>query len=46
MVIKDKKAYISEASCPDMICVHTGYADELKSIVCVPNGVTVSIEIN
>ena len=46
LVIKDKKAYISEASCPDMICVHTGYADELKSIVCVPNGVTVSIEIN
>ena len=44
LVIKDGKAYIKEASCPDLVCVHTGYADELKSIVCLPNKVTVSIE--
>ena len=44
LVIKDGKAYISEASCPDLICVRTGYADELKSVVCLPNKVTVSIE--
>jgi hypothetical protein len=43
-VIKDGRAYISEATCPDLICVRTGYADELKSIVCLPNEVTVSIE--
>ena len=44
LVIKDGRAYISKASCPDLICVRTGYADELKSIVCLPNEVTVSIE--
>jgi hypothetical protein len=44
LVIKDGKAYISEATCPDLVCVHTGSADELKSIVCLPNRVTVSIE--
>ena len=46
LVIKDGKAYISEASCPDLICVKTGCADELKSIVCAPNKVSVSIETN
>lgn len=44
LIIKDGKAYISEATCPDLVCVHTGYADELKSIVCLPNKVSVSIE--
>lgn len=44
LIIKDGKAYISEASCPDLVCVHTGYADELKSIVCLPNKLTVTIE--
>ncbi|MBE6592849.1 MAG: NusG domain II-containing protein [Ruminococcaceae bacterium] len=44
LIIKDGKAFISDASCPDLICVKTGYADELKSIVCLPNKVTVSIE--
>ncbi len=44
LVIKDGEAYISEASCPDKICVHTGKADEVKSIVCLPNKVTVRVE--
>ncbi len=44
LVIKDGKAYISEASCPDKICVKTGTADEVKSIVCLPNKVTVRVE--
>ena len=44
LVIKDGKAFISEASCPDHICVRTGAASELKTIVCIPNEVTVSIE--
>ena len=44
LVIKDRRAYVSEASCPDLICVKTGYANELKSIVCLPNKVTISIE--
>lgn len=44
LVIKDGEAYVSEATCPDLICVHTGAADELKSVVCLPNRVSVSIE--
>lgn len=44
LIIEDQAAYIREASCPDRVCVHTGHADELKSIVCAPNRVTVSIE--
>ena len=44
LIIENKIAYIQEASCPDKVCVHTGSADELKSIVCAPNRVTVSIE--
>ena len=44
LVIKDKEAYIKEASCPDKICVRTGKASELRSIVCLPNRVSVSIE--
>ena len=46
LVIKNRKAYIKEASCPDLICVKSGNADELKSIVCLPNKVTVSIVKN
>jgi len=44
LIIKDGEAYISEASCPDKICVSTGKADEVKSIVCLPNRVTVRVE--
>lgn len=44
LVIEDGKAYIKEASCPDLICVKTGEASELKTVVCLPNKVTVSIE--
>ncbi len=44
LIIKDGKAYISEASCPDKVCVHTGAASDIKSIVCLPNRVMVYIE--
>ena len=44
LVIKDGCARIEEASCPDLVCVHTGEADELKSIVCAPNRVVVRID--
>lgn len=44
LVIKDGTVKITEANCPEQICVHTGEADELKSIVCAPNRVVVSIE--
>ena len=44
LVIKDGEARITKADCPEQICVHTGKADELKSIVCAHNRVVVSIE--
>lgn len=44
LVIENGSVRIEEASCPDLVCVHTGEADELKSIVCAPNRVVVSVE--
>ena len=44
LIIKDGKAYIKEASCPDMVCVRTGNAQVLKPITCLPNKVVVSLE--
>lgn len=44
LVIHDGTVCIKEASCPDLVCVHTGYADEIHSIVCAPNRVTVTVE--
>jgi len=44
LVIKDGQAYITQASCPDKICMNTGVATELRSVVCLPNRVVVSIE--
>lgn len=44
LIVKDGKAYVKEASCPDGICVRTGAADELRSIVCLPNRVVVRLE--
>ena len=44
LVIKDGKAYMTHADCPDLLCVRTGKATELKTIVCLPHRVTVSVE--
>lgn len=46
LVIEDGKARITEASCKNQICVNTGNASALKTIVCSPNRVTVSIEVD
>lgn len=43
LIIKDGKAYIKEASCPDKVCVRSGVAEELKPVTCLPNKVIVSI---
>lgn len=45
LVIKDGKASITEATCPDLICVHH-YAISMEgdSIACKPNQIVVSIE--
>lgn len=44
LVIKDGEAYLTEASCPDHLCVHMGRIKEVgQSIICLPNRVTVEI---
>ena len=43
-VIKDGKACMEEADCPDRICVHSGSISESgESIICIPNRVTLLI---
>ena len=45
LVISDGKATVSEASCPDLICVHhKAISKEGEQIVCLPNKMVVSIE--
>lgn len=44
LVIKDGKAYIETASCPDGICVaHRPVFRDGESIVCLPNRVVVTV---
>lgn len=44
LVIRDGKAYITEANCPDKVCVNRGGIQyQGETIVCVPNGVVVTI---
>ncbi|WP_349945634.1 NusG domain II-containing protein [Lacrimispora sp. BS-2] len=45
LVIKDGYASITEASCPDKVCVRTGKIHRSgELIVCLPNRVVVTIE--
>lgn len=44
LTVKDGEVYMTEADCPDKTCIKTGAADELKSIVCLPHKVTVTVE--
>lgn len=45
LVIKDNKAYISEADCPDGICVsHKEAAKQGETIVCLPHRLVVEIK--
>lgn len=45
LVIKDGEVSITEASCPDKICVQQGIIKETgQTIVCLPNKVTVTIQ--
>ena len=44
LVIKDGKAYIETATCPDGICVaHSPIFRDGESIVCLPNGVVITV---
>ena len=45
LVIKGGKADITEASCPDLVCVKQHPAEnEIDQIICLPNKVVVAIE--
>ena len=44
LIIKDGKAYVEEASCPDGICAaHRPIFREGESIVCLPNRVVITV---
>lgn len=43
ITIADGRVYMSRADCPDKICVHMGYAAPGKPIVCLPNGVIITV---
>jgi len=44
VLIKDGKAIMKEASCPDQLCVHTRPAEkDGQSIICLPNRVSVEV---
>ena len=44
IAIKDGKAYMSYADCPDKLCIKQGAIEKSGTpIVCLPNRVTVSI---
>lgn len=44
LVIKDGKAYISQANCPDKICVaHRAISKTGETIVCLPHKLVVEI---
>ena len=44
LVIEDGKAYISQATCPDKICVnHRPVSKEGETIVCLPNKLVIEI---
>ena len=44
LVIKDGKAYITEADCPDKLCVNQGGAEKTgETIVCLPNKTVITV---
>ncbi len=44
LIIKDEKVYISEANCPDKICVgHRAIENANEAIVCLPHKLVVEI---
>ena len=45
LIIKDGEAWVSEATCPDKICVHQGKIHlDGEIIVCLPNKMTAQIK--
>ena len=47
LVIKDGKAFVETATCPDGICVnHRPISRNGESIICLPHGVVISVITN
>lgn len=44
LVIQDGQARISQADCPDKVCVHTGIITETSPAVCRPHRVVVYLK--
>ncbi|OQB23768.1 MAG: hypothetical protein BWY11_01652 [Firmicutes bacterium ADurb.Bin182] len=42
--IKNGKAFMLEADCPDKTCINMGVATAAKPVVCMPNGIIISVE--
>ena len=44
LCIRDGKAYLTEADCPDHLCVKQGKVDQTgETITCLPNRLTVTV---
>ena len=44
LVIEDGKAYLTDANCPDKLCVHQGKISRTgETITCLPNKLTVTV---
>lgn len=44
LVIEDGKAYLTDANCPDKLCVHQGKISMTgETITCLPNKLTVTV---
>lgn len=44
VVIEDGKAFIREADCPDKVCCVSGHANEMRSVVCAPHKLTLTVQ--
>lgn len=44
LVIEDGRAYLSDANCPDKLCVHQGKISKTGEVItCLPNKLTVTV---
>ena len=44
LVVENGKAYLSDANCPDKLCVHQGKISMTgETITCLPNKLTVTV---
>ena len=44
LVIENGKAYLSDANCPDKLCVHQGKINKTNEVItCLPNKLTVTV---